>query len=254
MKHGNLAGWLLVVLVAAAAEVAVRAGSLEDSVATPTSALRALGTELRDGRLARPVATTLEAYAEGLALAIVLGVLVGLALGSSRVLLDASSVVLEFLRATPAVALIPLAVFWFGLGLPMRRFVVAWAAVWPVLIATLYGVRGVDRLLHDVARTAGASRLGRMVRVTLPAAVPSIAAGVRLSAAIALQVAVTVEFLEGGGGVGGYMQRQQYAYHLPELYGAIVLTALLGYGVHLALRAVERRALFWVGTQRSDAR
>ncbi len=89
---------------------------------------------------------------------------------------------------------------------------------------------------------------------TLPAAVPSIAAGVRLSAAIALQVAVTVEFLEGGGGVGGYMQRQQYAYHLPELYGAIVLTALLGYGVHLALRAVERRALFWVGTQRSDAR
>jgi ABC-type nitrate/sulfonate/bicarbonate transport system permease component len=90
--------------------------------------------------------------------------------------------------------------------------------------------------------------------VTLPAALPGIAAGVRIAAAVALQVAVTVEFIEGNGGIGAYMQREQYAYHLPELYAAIVLTALLGYSVHLALRAVERRALFWVGEHRPEAR
>jgi NitT/TauT family transport system permease protein len=75
-----------------------------------------------------------------------------------------------------------------------------------------------------------------------------------LSAAIALQVAVTVEFLNGRGGIGAYMQRQQSSYHLPELYGAILLTALIGYAIHLTLRAVERRALFWVGDYRLEAR
>jgi ABC-type nitrate/sulfonate/bicarbonate transport system permease component len=90
--------------------------------------------------------------------------------------------------------------------------------------------------------------------VTVPAALPGIAVGIRLSAAIALQVAVTVEFINGNGGIGAYMQRQQLSYHLPELYGAILLTALLGYAVHLTLRAVERRALFWVGEHRLEAR
>jgi ABC-type nitrate/sulfonate/bicarbonate transport system permease component len=216
--------------------------------------VRALARELWAGRLSGAVASTLHAYAEGLALAVAIGILAGVAIASSRILLDASSVVVEFLRTVPGIALIPLAILWFGLGLAMQRFVVAYAATWPILIATLYAVRGTDRLLHDVARTTGARRVETAVRVTLPAALPGIAAGVRLSAAIALQVAVTVEFLNGGGGIGGYMQRQQLSYHLPELYGAILLTALVGYAVHLSLRAVERRALFWVGEHRLEAR
>ena len=62
---------------------------------------------------------------------------------------------LEFLRPIPAVALIPVAMLFFGLGTPMIRFVIAYAAVWPILVNTLYGVRGGDRMLHDVARTSG---------------------------------------------------------------------------------------------------
>jgi len=254
LKRGNLSGWLFVVLVAGLAEVIVRAGNLGDSVAAPSAAVRALASELWAGRLSQAIVTTLHVYAEGLAVAIAIGVVAGIAIGSSRTLLAASSVVLEFLRAVPAVALIPLAILWFGLGVPMHRFVIAYAATWPILIATLYGVRGTDRLLHDVARTAGETRLGTVVRVTAPAALPGIAAGIRLSAVIALNVAVTVEFINGGGGIGAYMQRQRNAYNLPELYGAIVLTALLGYAIHLTLRAAEQRALFWVGEHRLESR
>ena len=104
---------------------------------------------------------------------------------ASRTLLDATSVVIEFLRPIPGIALIPLALLAFGLGVPTVRFVVAYAAAWPILLNTLYGVRGVDRMLHDVARTSGVGRTGRLFRVTLPAALPSIATGIRVSAAIA---------------------------------------------------------------------
>ena len=79
----------------------------------------------------------------------------------------------------------------------MHRNVVAFAALWPILINTIYGVRGTDRFLHDVARTSGVGPGRRLVRVTLPAALPSIATGIRISASLALLVCVTAEFVVG---------------------------------------------------------
>jgi NitT/TauT family transport system permease protein len=251
----NLAGLLFAVLAAAVIEVAVRLFELQDSLAAPSATLRALAEGISSGKLSGEVGTTLEGYVEGLVIAIAVGVLLGAAIGSSRTLLNASSLVIEFLRPIPAVALIPLAMLNFGLGVPMRRFVIAYAAVWPILINTLYGVRGGDRLLHDVARTSGLTRLGRLVRVTLPAALPSIATGIRVSASIALLVAVTAEYLTPGtGGIGSYMQRQELGFHLPEMYAAVVLTGLLGYTINLLLRAIQRRAVFWAGEERLAGR
>jgi ABC-type nitrate/sulfonate/bicarbonate transport system permease component len=253
-KQANATGWLFVVLVVLLFEVAVRLFDLQDSVAAPSATFEALAEGLWSGALSGEIATTLQSYAEGLAAAIVVGIALGLAIGSSRTLHDALSVVIEFLRPIPAVALIPLAILVFGLGIPMRRFVIAYAAVWPILINTLYGVHGSDRLLHDVARTSGATRLGTLVRVTLPAALPSIATGIRVSAAAALQVGVTAEFLIGTDGIGAYMQSQQLAFNIPELYAAIVLVGMLGYAIHVALRIAERRVVFWVGEERLEAR
>ncbi len=251
MRRVNIAGWLFVVLVTLLAEAGVRAFDYETSIARPSSTLQALADELSSGALSGEIGETLTAYLEGLALAIVIGVAAGLLIGSSRTLLDATSVVIEFLRPIPAVALVPLAILFFGLGIPARRFVIAYAAAWPILINTLYGVRGGDRMLHDVARTSGVGRTGRLFRVTLPAALPSIAIGIRVSAAIALLVCVTAEFVTGTDGVGAYMERQQIANRLPEMYAAIVLVGLLGYLINLGLQVIERRALFWSGEKRS---
>ncbi len=112
--------------------------------------------------------TTLAVYVQGFALALVLGVVLGIAIGISRTIEDGTSVVLEFLRPIPAVALIPLAILWFGLGTPMLRFVVAYAAVWPILVHTVYGIRGVDRMLYDVAETSGVTGVARVARVSVP--------------------------------------------------------------------------------------
>jgi NitT/TauT family transport system permease protein len=251
MKRVNVAGWLFVVLVTLLVEAGVRVFDYETSVATPSSTLRALVDELWSGALSGEIGDTLSAYFQGLAIAIVIGVAAGVLIGSSRTLLDATSVLIEFLRPIPGVALIPLAILFFGLGVPARRFVIAYAATWPILINTLYGVRGGDPMLHDVARTVGVGRTGRLFRVTLPAALPSIATGVRVSAAIALLVCVTAEFLIGFGGIGTYMERQQIANQLPEMYAAVIVVGLIGYLMNVGLRALQRRTLFWAGEERS---
>ena len=106
-------------------------------------------------------------------------------------------------------------------------------------------------MLYDVARTSGVGGAGRLFRVTLPAALPSIATGIRVSAAIALVVCVTAEFRTGAGGVGAYMEDQQFAAKLPELYAAVVLVSLLGFAVNVGLRVIQRRTLFWAGEERS---
>ena len=194
VKRPNVVGWVVVFVVVASVEALVRLFELSDSVPAPTATMRALVAELRTGTLAGEIGATVDSYAQGLAIAVVVGVVVGVLIGSFRALLDASSVLIEFLRPIPAVSLIPLAVLFFGFGAPMRRWIVAYAALWPILLNALYGARGVDRVLHDVARTSGVGAVGRLVRVTLPASLPSIATGVRISASIGLLVAITAEF------------------------------------------------------------
>lgn len=232
------------------AEAAVRLFDLSDSVAAPSEAAGALVDELRDGTLAGEIVATLAVYVQGFALALAIGVVLGIAIGVSRTIEDAMSVVVEFLRPIPAVALIPLAILWFGLGAPMLRFVVAYAAVWPILVHTVYGIRGVDRVLYDVAATSGVAGVARVARVSVPAALPGIATGIRVSAAIALVVCVTAEFFFGSQGIGAYMQDQQAAYRIPELYAAVLLAGLIGLAIDAVLRSTQRRALFWVGEER----
>jgi len=254
VKRLNLSGWLVVALVAGIGELVVRAFDLEDSVAAPSDALRALATGLWSGGLSGELATTLESYLEGLALAVAFGVALGLAIGSSATLLEALSPLIEFMRPIPAVAIIPLAVLFLGLDASMRRVVIAYAAFWPVLINTIYGVRGGDRLLHDVARTSGMSGAGRLVRVALPTALPGIATGIRVSASLALLVGITAEYVVGTEGVGAYMRHQQEGFQLPQLYAAVLLVGALGYAVNVGLRLAQRRMLFWVGEDRAGVR
>lgn len=251
LKRPNVIGWAFVLLVVALVEACVRLFDLHGSVATPSDTVRALVDELRSGALSDEVGTTLATYVQGFAIAIAVGAGLGVVIGSSRTLRDATSVVLEFLRPIPGVALIPVGFLLFDVGIATHRFVIAYAATWPILIHTLYAVRGSDRMLHEVARTSGITRLGRFVRVTLPAALPGIATGVRVSASIALLVCVTAEWVVGSEGIGWYMRQQQVAFQLPEMYAAVLLTALLGYAINVALRATERRWVFWVGEERT---
>ncbi len=250
---GNVEGLAVAVLLMAALEFAVRALNLEASVARPSAVVRAAAAEFASGELPRELATTLQSYGAGIVAASLAAVAVGALMGASRTVERALALVVELLRPIPSVALIPLAIMFFGLGMPMRRFIVAYVAFWPILLNTFHGVRSTDRMLIDVARTAGVSRLGQLLRVRLPAAAPSIATGIRVSASIGLLAGVTAELITGNDGLGAYLMRQQLAYHLPELYAGIVVTGVLGYAIAVALRFVERRVVFWGAEKRIAA-
>jgi len=247
-----LPGFAFVVGVTVLVEFAARAGLLSSYFSPPSATIAALGAGLANGDISSQVGTTLAAFAEGLLLATVLGVVVGVLMGAVPVVYDALKVIVEFLRPVPSVAMIPLAILFLGLGTPMRVAVVTYAAFWPLLISTMYGVRAVDPVALDTARNFGVAPVEALYRVVLPAALASVATGLRVSASIALVVTVTTELVAGNSGLGFYVSQMEQANRLPSMYAGILLTGILGYLVNLVFFALERKVVFWSPSARGQ--
>lgn len=212
----------------------------------PASSVLAAGlAALADGELLGHLATTLRGYAQGFAIAVVVGVGVGLLMGLSPLVHDALAPTVELLRPMPSVAIIPLAIVFFGLDDPMKRVVVAYAATWPVLLNTLYGVLHVEPQLLDVARTFRFGRMATAWQVVLPAAAPYVATGLRIGSGVALILAVTVEMIASHSGLGHFVATAQLSYRVPEMYAGLVAIGLLGYALHRLFVVLESRALAW---------
>jgi ABC-type nitrate/sulfonate/bicarbonate transport system permease component len=171
-------------------------------------------------------------------------------MGTYKPVYDALKIVVEFLRPVPSVAMIPLAILFFGLGAEMRIVVITYAAFWPLLVSTLYGVRAVDPQALDVARNFGIRSTEALWRVTIPSALSSIATGFRVSATIALVVTITTELIAGNSGIGYYISEMEQADRLPPMYAAIVLTGVLGYAFNAIYFEIERRLVFWTPAAR----
>lgn len=238
-------GLLFVIGVTVVVEVLARAGLLSSYFPPPTAILAALGRGLIDGEISSQVGMTLLSFAEGLVLASVFAVTIGILMGAIAVVYDALKFIVEFLRPIPSVAMIPLAILFFGLGSSMRVAVITYAAFWPLLVSTLYGVRAVDPVALDTARNFGVSQFAALYRVTLPASLVAIATGLRVSASIALVVTVTTELVAGNSGLGFYISQMEQANRLPSMYAGILLTGILGYLINVLFFAIEKRVVFW---------
>lgn len=188
---------------------------------------------LADPELLSAAGDTLVAWAGGLLLAAALGIAAGVLVGLSRWADASTAVVIDFLRPIPAVALIPVAVVVLGLGAGMQSVLVAFACLWPLLIATKFGVRDIDPLLTETARIFGANGLRLAATVTAPAAFPAIRTGLRTAASLGLVVAVATELAAGSPGLGWFIAQQQQAGQIPAAYAGIVVAGLLGYAIHL---------------------
>lgn len=199
------------------------------------------------------VGNTLQGWALGLGISASLAIPIGILIGSSRLLYRATRVVIEFLRPIPSVALIPLAVLIYGTGLESKVFLAAFAAFWPLLIQTLYGVQDVDPVATDTARAYGLGRLERLYRIKLPSAVPYIATGVRISSAVALILAVTAELVIGSAGLGQAINVARSGGALETMYALIIVTGLLGWLLNIVTTRGERRVLHWHPSHRQLA-
>jgi ABC-type nitrate/sulfonate/bicarbonate transport system permease component len=194
---------------------------------------------------------TMQGWALGLGIAAGLAIPLGIVIGSSALLHRSLRFVIEFLRPIPSVALIPLAVLIWGTGLDSKVFLAAFAAFWPLLVQTLYGVHDVDPVATDTARSFGLGRAERLWRITLPSAVPYIATGIRISSAVALILAVTAELVIGSAGLGRAINVARSSGALELMYALIIATGVIGWLLNIVATRLERRFLHWHPSHRT---
>jgi NitT/TauT family transport system permease protein len=250
-------GLLGVALAFGICEAVGRAGLVRRSYLPPASEVLARAVELAgDGAFLDGVAATLRAWALGLALSVAIAVPLGLLLGSVPLVDSAVRIVVEFLRPLPSVALIPLVSLLLGTGTETKVALITYACVWPVLFNTVYGLGETDPLAKDTLRAFGFGRLAVLLRVELPGTAPFIAAGIRISAAVALILAVATELLSGfGEGLGIFIAQAGLATDgTRDVLAGVVWAGALGLVIDAVLVRCERRLFPWTPERRAAGR
>jgi ABC-type nitrate/sulfonate/bicarbonate transport system permease component len=182
------------------------------------------------GQIARSMARAGAGYFLAAAVCIPLGIAMGLFARVHRAL----EIVVETLRPIPPPVVIPVAMLFFGLGDGMKIFVIFFSCAWPILLNTIDGVRNIDRLLVDTARTFGLKRGKTIVRVVVPAAAPQILTGLRISLSITLILVVISEMVGSSDGIGYFILNAQRRLKIDQMYAGMIALALLGYFLNQA--------------------
>ncbi|MCO5986079.1 ABC transporter permease subunit [Actinoallomurus spadix] len=232
-----------------AGEVLGRTGLVDRSYLPPSSVVLVhAGRLLVNADFLRDVLFTLGGWSSGLVIAVVIAVPAGLVIGSVPIVNSAARVLVEFLRPIPAVALAPLVVLFIASQSEMERTLAAYAAMWPILMNTIYGVGDVDPVARDMARCFGLRPSAVLLRIALPSVAPFVATGVRLASSVALIVTISTELIygSGGGGLGQYIfAASGDPDGTPDVFAAVAITGALGLALDLLLTRGERRAFRW---------
>jgi ABC-type nitrate/sulfonate/bicarbonate transport system permease component len=204
-------------------------------------------------RVGSDVVPSLVRMGLGFIIAVVVAVGTGLLLGLSPRARIAAAPIVEFLRSIPPPALLPFAILVVGVGSSMKVFIIAFVCLWPILLNTVDGVRGVEPTLNDTTRVYGISKRDRLWRVMLPAASPQIFAGMRTSLSLALILMVISEMVASTNGIGYFVLESQRTFAIPEMWSGILLLGILGYVLNGGFILIERRVLRWHRGARASA-
>jgi ABC-type nitrate/sulfonate/bicarbonate transport system permease component len=212
---------------------------------SPDRAWAALVRGFSGGDLASKLVGTLGHMAYGWLAASIAGIAFGALIGSSKVMRACVAPSLEFLRPLPVSAIIPVAIAMLGLTQGMALFVIAFGAIWPIMLATIHGFAAVEPRLYEVARSLQMSRTAIIAKVALPSALPDILAGMRLSLTVALILSVVCEILAGLDGLGQWVLLSARAFRSADLFAGVILLGATGYLTSIAMSLVEQRLLAW---------
>jgi ABC-type nitrate/sulfonate/bicarbonate transport system permease component len=196
-------------------------------------------------RMNHDVVPSLTRLAEGYALALVIGIAAGVAIGSNRYLRALVEPVLEFLRAIPPPALVPILFLLAGIGSTTKILVIISGCVWPILLNTVEGVRGVDPVLEDTCRSYRIGGLLRLRTFILRAASPQIVTGARQALSVGIILMVISELKAATEGLGRTIQEFQEGFQYPQMWTGVLLLGMIGVLLSLIFRVVESRILRW---------
>lgn len=242
-----------VVLTLAVWEVLARAGVLP-AVAFPKASdvLVRLMELFLASSFWSAVGATLTGAGIGLVIVLVIALPLGIAVGRLNWVDRSTLMVVEFLKPIPPVALLPLALLFWGPSLTMKVFLVTMGAIWPFMVQVVYGARGLDNTQLDMARSYRFGRWKTIRNVVLPTLTPFALTGLRVSATIAVIVAVVAELIGGAAGMGQEIALAQTSADLPTMYAYILATGILGLAVNGIFTIGGKPLLFWHPSQRSS--
>ncbi|WP_181806993.1 ABC transporter permease [Streptomyces shenzhenensis] len=207
------------------------------------------GQRLRDDLL-RSVLRLLAGYAA----AAMAGVALGTVVGSCRRVRAVCEPVFEFLRAVPPPVLVPVIMLFAGIGDGMKIAVIASGCVWPILLNTVEGVRAVDPVMAETARSYGITGAARLRTLVLRSASPQIFAGLRQALSIGIILMVISEMFAASNGLGFTIVQFQREFAIPGMWTGILLLGLLGFALSVVFQVVERRVLGWYHGLRATTR
>jgi NitT/TauT family transport system permease protein len=238
--------WTAIVVFLALWEVAPRLGLINAAYLSPFSevALR-LASGLLSGELVHHLLVSLSRSFSGFVLALGVGLPLGVALGWFHKFERFADPLVQLIRQVPAVALLPLFIMLLGVGELSKVVIIFYGAQWAIQLNTVSGVKNVDPLLIKLARSLGLSRLDLFRKIILPAALPTIFTGLRLSATRSILIIVAAEMMGGKSGIGYVLKNSEYNYDIVTMYAAIMLLALVGLSTNYLLIGLESRFSSW---------
>jgi len=214
-------------------------------VSEPSAVWDALERWVDQGILFDSIWATFEAMIRGFLIGAFLGIVIGFALGTSRLLGDVFSPWLSALNAIPRLALVPLFILWFGFGMNSKVALVTVIVFFLVFYATFEGVRDVEQKLIDVLKVMDASRMDLHLKVRLPSAAAWIIQGLRVSVPYALVAAVTAEIVGSNEGIGYLIQRSSGQFFTAGVFAGIVVLVVISVVLNGLVSLLERHLLRW---------
>jgi ABC-type nitrate/sulfonate/bicarbonate transport system permease component len=242
-------GRLLLPLVLPAALIALWWWTSSGSTTFFFPPLSRIVKSLQDDWLFEQVGTDLRPslirFTVGYVLAVAVGIALGVVIGLAPRVRRASLPVIEFLRSIPPPLMLPFVLVVIGIGDNSKIALIVLGAVWPVLLNTIDGVRGVDPLMLDMARSFGLGRGTRIRRVMLPAASPKIVAGMRTALSIGLILMIISEMQASTNGLGFRVLSAQRSFDSPGTYAGVIVIGVVGLIVNFGFLVVEARIMRW---------
>ena len=251
VRYGTAIGWavtrvLPVAALAVAWELFARSGAVTPFMLPAFSVvIERVGTDAASGVLFMNIGVTLYRTFAGFAVAAVGGVLIGIAISRNTIARWFFDPIVSIGFPMPKVAFLPVIILWLGVYDASKIAMIVFDAIFPVITATVAGIRGVEREFIWSARNMGAREGEILWQVMLPAALPQIMTGLQVALPIAMILAVFTEMVMGGYGLGGAMMYSSRFADLPGVFAGILETAVVGYVLVRAMAIVRRRLLLW---------
>ncbi len=219
----------------------------------PDEVLRAGIKMAASGELLKHITASLSRVVWGFGIAAALGIVVGTALGRSRLLEHLVEPMLEMLRPIPPLAFLPMMVLWFGIGEASKVAFITYAAFFPIFTTTIEGIKYVDPVLIRAASSLGASERQIFWHVVLPAATPNIITGMRLAFGLSFFVIVAAEFIAADSGLGFLINDARTFFLVSNMLLGAAVIGIIGVLANVLLRKLEGRLLRWRKESRGQA-